>query len=111
LFAGLHHTNEAIELQVTQEYTGQQRHLVFLVPMWKEALDFDLRAENRHTPVKEIVEGKAFDRPLGGFAGVSNVGLDTNWLAHASRPPHGDGKSLWVRAACVESGYVSAGNC
>ena len=41
LFAGLQHTNEAIELQITQEYTGQQRHLVFLVPMWKEALDFD----------------------------------------------------------------------
>ncbi len=82
LFAGLRHTNEAIELQVTQEYTGQQHHLVFLVPMWKQALDFDLRAENRSTPVKEIVEGKSFDRPTGGFVAVVNVGLDTNWLAH-----------------------------
>jgi alpha-glucuronidase len=97
LFAGLHYTNEAIELQVTQEYTGQQRHLVFLVPMWKEALDFDLRAENRHTPVKEIVEGKAFDRPLGGFAGVANVGLDTNWLAHpmAMANLYGFGRLAW----------------
>lgn len=97
LFAGLPHTNEAIELQVTQEYTGQQRHLVFLVPMWKEALDFDLRAENRHTPVKEIVEGKAFDRPLGGFAGVANVGLDTNWLSHpmAMANLYGFGRLAW----------------
>jgi alpha-glucuronidase len=32
--------------------------------------------------VKEIVEGKSFHRPLGGFVGVANVGLDTNWVAH-----------------------------
>ena len=97
LFAGLQKTNEAIELQITQEYTGQQRHLVFLVPMWKEALDFDLRADNRHTPVKEIVEGKAFHRPLGGFAGVANVGLDANWLAHpmAMANLYGFGRLAW----------------
>jgi alpha-glucuronidase len=97
LFAGLQHTNEAIELQITQEYTGQQRHLVFLVPMWKEVLDFDLRAENRHTPVKEIIEGKAFDKPLGGFSGVANVGLDANWLGHpmAMANLYGFGRLAW----------------
>jgi len=42
LFSGLEKTNEALELQITQEYTGQQRHLCFLAPMWKEVLDFDL---------------------------------------------------------------------
>src|SRR5450631_480502 len=42
LFAALRHTSQAIELQVTQEYTGQQRHLVYLVPMWSAALDTDL---------------------------------------------------------------------
>ena len=36
------HTNQAIELQITQEYIGQARHTVFLAPMWKEALDFDM---------------------------------------------------------------------
>src|SRR5215472_237644 len=46
LFGGLRSTNQAIELQVTQEYTGQQRHLCFLAPMWKEVLDFDMRVEN-----------------------------------------------------------------
>ena len=97
LFAGLHKTNEAIELQITQEYTGQQRHLVFLVPLWKQVLDFDLRAENRHTPVKEIIEGKSFDRPLGGFAGVANVGLDVNWLGHplAMANLYGFGRLAW----------------
>jgi alpha-glucuronidase len=97
LFAALHHTNQAIELQVTQEYTGQQRHMVFLVPMWKWVLDTDLRAENRSTPVSEIVESKSFHQPLGGFVAVANVGLDTNWLHHpmAMANLYGYGKLAW----------------
>jgi alpha-glucuronidase len=79
LFAGLEKTSTAMELQITQEYTGQQRHLVYLAPMWKEMLDFDLRAENRATPVKEIIAGKSFNRPLGGMIGVSCVGRE-GWL-------------------------------
>ncbi len=79
LFAGLDKTSEAMELQITQEYLGQQRHLVYLAPLWKEKLDFDLRAENPATPVKEIIEGKTFNRPLGGMIGVSCVGRD-GWL-------------------------------
>jgi alpha-glucuronidase len=97
LFAALRHTSQAIELQITQEYTGQQRHMVFLVPMWKVALDTDMRVENRSTPVSEIVEGKSFHQPLGGFVGVANVGLDTNWLHHpmAMANLYGFGKLAW----------------
>ena len=79
LFAGLKQTSQAMEVQITQEYTGQQRHLVYLAPMWKEVLDFDLRGDNRPTPVKEILEGKAFQQPLGGMVGVAGVGQDA-WL-------------------------------
>jgi alpha-glucuronidase len=82
LFRGLEKTNEAIELQVTQEYTGQQHHLCFLIPMWKEVLDFDLHANGTSTPVKDLVAGKIFRRPSGGFVAVVNVGLDENWLGH-----------------------------
>jgi len=97
LFAALRHTSQAIELQITQEYTGQQRHMVFLVPMWKVALDTDMRAQNRSTPVSEIVEGKSFHQPLGGFVGVANVGLDANWLHHpmAMANLYGFGKLAW----------------
>src|SRR3984885_13430710 len=97
LFATLRRTNQAIELQITQEYTGQQRHMVFLVPMWKAALDTDLRAQNRYTPVSEIVEGKSFHQPLGGFVGVANVGLDSNWLHHpmAMANLYGFGRLAW----------------
>ncbi len=82
LLGTLEKTNEAIELQITQEYMGQQRHLCFLVPMWKEALDFDMRVGDRATPVKNIVSGQIFHRALGGFAGVANVGLDANWMGN-----------------------------
>ena len=76
LFAGLHRTNEAIELQITQEYTGQQRHLCFLIPMWKEVLDFDMHVDDsqtsdKHTgdmqnatPVKDLVAGRIFHLSL-----------------------------------------------
>jgi alpha-glucuronidase len=101
LFSGLQKTNEAIELQVTQEYTGQQRHLVYLAPMWKEVLDFDLNGiqekariatepqstQRKEKPeelwsVKDLVTGNVFQRPTGGYVGVVNVGMDENWLAH-----------------------------
>jgi alpha-glucuronidase len=80
LFAGLQHTSQAMELQITQEYTGQQRHLVYLAPMWKQVLDFDLHANSRSTPVKEILEGKSFHQPLGGIVGVAGIGRD-RWLS------------------------------
>ena len=92
LFGGLTKTNQAIELQITQEYMGQGRALVFLVPMWKETLDFQMDA-----PVKALVSGHAFHRPTGGFVGVANVGLDDNWLGnHLSQANlYGFGRLAW----------------
>ncbi|MGB8259492.1 MAG: alpha-glucuronidase family glycosyl hydrolase [Terracidiphilus sp.] len=79
LFAGLRQTSQAMEVQITQEYTGQQRHLVYLAPMWKQVLDTDLRADRPSTPVREILAGKSFHRPQGGMVGVAGVGRDA-WL-------------------------------
>ena len=79
LFAGLRQTSEAMEVEVTQEYTGQQRHLVYLAPMWKQVLDFDLHADDKSTPVKEILAGKSFHQPLGGMVAVAGIGRDA-WL-------------------------------
>ena len=84
LFAALDKTNKALELQITQEYMGQARHMVFLVPQWKEALDFNLGP----APVKKLVNG---------FIGVANVGLDDNWLGnHLSQANlYGFGRLAW----------------
>jgi len=98
LFGALEKTNQAIELQITQEYMGQARHLVFLVPMWRETLDFDLHAAPAGpTPVKALVAGRPFHRPAGGFVGVANVGLDENWLGnHMSQANlYGFGRLAW----------------
>jgi len=66
-----------------QEYTGQQRHMVFLMPYWKNVLDFDLHANGRPgTPVKDILAGKSFHTPTGGYVAVVNAGTDANWLGH-----------------------------
>src|SRR5215831_4172294 len=69
LFGGLEKTNMVIEVQVTQEYLGQQRHVCYLAPMWKQVLDFDMHAKDSGTPtlVKSIVSGSTFSRPIGGF--------------------------------------------
>jgi alpha-glucuronidase len=84
LFGALAKTKEAIELQITQEYMGQARHLVFLVPMWKETLDFNMG----RAPVKVLV---------AGFAGVANVGLDENWAGNqlSQANLYGFGRLAW----------------
>jgi alpha-glucuronidase len=79
LFGGLTETSQAMEVQITQEYTGQQRHLVYLAPMWKQVLDFDIRVGGHSTPIKEIIAGTAFHQPFGGMVGVAGIGRDA-WL-------------------------------
>lgn len=82
LIGGLEKTNQVLELQTTQEYMGQQKHLCYLVPMWKEVLDFDTRAKGRGTSVKKIISREVFKNKYGGFATVTNIGDDTNWTGH-----------------------------
>jgi alpha-glucuronidase len=103
LFGALKATNQSIELQITQEYTGQQRHACFLVPMWKEALDFDLQADGS-TPVSALVTGKHFRRPAGGFVGVSNVGDSSTWLGAdlAMANLYGFGRLAWNPSLTAE---------
>jgi alpha-glucuronidase len=98
LFSGLEKTNEAMEVEVAQEYTGQQRHLCFLPPMWKEVLDFNMYAKDPDpTPVKDLISGKTFHRPIGGMVAVVNVGMDSNWLGShlAMANLYGYGRLAW----------------
>lgn len=97
LFAALRHTAEAIETQTTQEYTGQQRHMVWLPSMWHWVLDTDMRVDGRPSPVKDIVTGKFFHQDYGGFVSVVNVGMEPNWLHHpmAMANLYGFGKLAW----------------
>ena len=64
IFDNIKKTKQMAELQITQEYLGQSRHLVYLAPMWREFFSFV-------APEK-----------LVGIAGVANIGLDKNWCGH-----------------------------
>ena len=82
LFGGLKKTNQIIEFQITQEYTGQQKHLCYLGTLWEEVLDFKTYSADKDSAVRDIVSGNVFKQRYHGFAGVSNIGLDQNWTGH-----------------------------
>ena len=64
IFDNIKQTPQIAELQITQEYLGQSKHLTYLAPMWKEFFGFV-------NPSK-----------LVGISGVANIGDDTNWCGH-----------------------------
>ena len=64
IFDNIRRTKQMAELQITQEYLGHSRHLVYLAPMWREFFGF------------------VAPERLVGIAGVANIGLDKNWCGH-----------------------------
>lgn len=97
LFGAMTRTNQVMEFQVTQEYTGQQRHLCYLVPQWKEVLEFDTHAKGSGSFVKRIADGSLYGTKHSGFAAVSNIGDDDNWTGHALAQAnlYGYGRLIW----------------
>nr|AAG09715.1 alpha-glucuronidase [Geobacillus stearothermophilus] len=97
LFGTMPATNQMLELQITQEYTGQARHVCYLVPQWKEILAFDTYAQGEGSEVAKIVSGSLYGRKLGGVAAVSNIGDDRNWTGHilAQANLYGYGRLVW----------------
>ncbi|EWZ36508.1 alpha-glucuronidase precursor [Fusarium oxysporum Fo47] len=79
LFGYFKNANAGIELQIAQEYLGQQAHNVYLAPLWKEILDTDLRVDDKSSFVRDIISGKRFKRRIGAFSGVANVGMSQTW--------------------------------
>lgn len=82
LLGGLERTNQILEVQAAQEYTGQQRHLCYLVPMWKEVLDFKTYCQPENDTVADIVSGRTYSQSVCGMAAVTNTGDDINWTGH-----------------------------
>lgn len=97
LLGALQNTNHLLELQITQEYTGQQRHLVYLVTQWKEVLDFDTYAYGPGSEVKKMINATRTNATLGGMAAVVNVGEDEFWTGHplAQANLYGYGRLAW----------------
>lgn len=104
LFGALKKTNQILEFQITQEYTGHQRDICYLVPMWKETMDFDTK-HGKGLTVKEAVRENSPVRGRSGIAGVGNVGMDANWtgskLAQANL--YGFGRLVWNHELSAEA--------
>ncbi len=82
LFGAMKKTAVMPELQITQEYLGQSVHLVFLATMWEEFLQSDTYQEGKNSTVARCTDGSIFHQKYSAIAGVSNIGLDTNWCGH-----------------------------
>ncbi len=76
LFGKMPRTPLALEVQLTQEYTGQDVQLVYLAPLWKEVLDADTGGGFN---VSAVVDGTAHGYERTVIAGVANTGSDRNW--------------------------------
>ena len=74
----------AVEFQVTQEYTGQQRHVCYLGPMWSEVLGFAPWGDGGRRATRRRTGGRveAAAAAGGGLVAVSNVGDDPFWTGH-----------------------------
>jgi alpha-glucuronidase len=79
MFGRMENTNQAIELQITQEYTGQSRMLTYLAPMWEEALKTDTGGAGR---VGEVVDGSSQGHSDTAIVGVANLGNADNLTGH-----------------------------
>ena len=97
LIGGMPGTKTGLELQITQEYTGQATHLVWLVPQWRSYLDFDTKATTSNATVKDVIAGATFGYDNSLFAGVSNMGDSTNWTGQsmAQANQYGFGRLSW----------------
>jgi alpha-glucuronidase len=82
LFGAMPKTALMLELQITQEYLGHSKHLVFLAPMWKEYMEFDTYAKGRGSTLASIIDGGLHNYRMSGIAGVTNIGDDRNWCGH-----------------------------
>ncbi|MCQ4871821.1 alpha-glucuronidase, partial [Blautia producta] len=69
-------------VQIAQEYTGQQIDVCYLVPMWKEVLDFSTGSGKPEDTVADIISGRTFGQQRCGMAAVANTGRDANWTGH-----------------------------
>ena len=91
LFGGLRRTNQMLEVQIAQEYTGQQIDLCYLIPLFQEVLSFQTYCAKQQDTVADIVSGRTFGekdekeraaRPRWGMAAVCNTGNEENWTGN-----------------------------
>ncbi len=79
LLGGLTKTNQMLEVQIAQEYTGHQIDVCYLIPMFKEVLDFKTYCSSEKDTVADVVGGRMMGNRNAGITAVCNTGDDENW--------------------------------
>ncbi len=82
LLGGLKKTNQMLEVQVAQEYTGHQIDVCYLIPMFKEVLDFHTYCKPGADTVADVISGRTMGNKNTGMAAVINTGNDANWTGN-----------------------------
>lgn len=75
LLGGLKKTNQMLEVQVAQEYTGQQIDVCYLIPLFKEVLDFKTYCKPELDTVADVISGRTYGNKNTGIAAVCNLSL------------------------------------
>ena len=79
LFGAMPKTPLMMEFQITKEYLGFSTHLVYLGPLYEEALRADTWTKGKGSTVARVIDGSLDGHTLTGMAGVANIGSDRNW--------------------------------
>jgi alpha-glucuronidase len=82
LFGAMKQTSVVAEIQATQEYLGQAKHLVYLGTQWREFLDSDTRVLGEGSTVAKVLAGRVHSARITGMVSVTNPGQDANWCGH-----------------------------
>lgn len=97
LFGKLKKTNHIMEVQIAQEYTGQQIDLCYLIPWFKEILDSKTYCGEKKDTIGDLLEGKCCNHKGRGIAAVANTGNNENWTGNdlAAANFYGFGRLSW----------------
>ena len=106
LFGNLTRTSLLLELEVLPEYVGQNKHVTALATQWSSYFSFDLGTPSSPvgpcnatvTTLAGVVSGGSWCNAYSGVAGVSNLGLDSNWTGHLLNGANtfGFGRLAWA---------------
>ncbi|MBN2842653.1 MAG: hypothetical protein JXM68_06155 [Sedimentisphaerales bacterium] len=107
LFGAMPRTRMALELQVTQEYTGHDKYLMYWGSFWQEILQSDTYAKGPGSTVARVLDGTVNGFANSAIAGVANVSRVRNWTGHhfAAANWYACGRMCWDTD--LDSGVVA----
>ncbi len=97
LFGKLKKTKHMMEVQIAQEYTGQQIDICYLIPWFKELFNTRTCCGEEKDTIGDLLGGKCCNSTGCGVAAVANTGKDENWTGHdlAAANLYGFGRIAW----------------